>query len=522
MSVCQEDRGGMQELVALIKQTRTPVICIANDAGLPKMKTLRSYCDCITWKRVPAAQIAPRILEICEKEGLDIDRQSVEKVAESTHGDIRQILNFLQMWRKGAKTIGFDQVKSRMTVSAKDFDLGAFDVVPELFKGIPPQSSSTTDWISERTNLYFMDADIIPLFIQDNYLRARPALQDRTQLPQYHELRQHTTTNVLNEVMTMDAIAEAADSISMGDLIGEAMFSEQDWSLQPCHAMMSTIYPAYLMRGGLHERLNFPAYLGKQSTRSKNLRITREFRTALSVDLHVDTNEMAMAIMPQLRTELLTALQGEDTAVAIATVIEQLDQLGLDKEEFDALIEWGEPFVRDEAMHYSNVIPKEVKAALTRAWKAGSHLRKVSRGVKKDSSDVSKSRTGGAAFAEVLDDNDNSNSGDDEKDDPQQQKQDADDKSGDIKEIKQVTKKKTTTTARSKKAAPPASTSSSSSASAAAAATANVVVKPKKPRAPAKPKVPKPTAAAPTKKIKGLPAPPPPSDDDDDGDMSDD
>lgn len=87
-----EDRGGMAELVSLIKSTRVPIICIANDAGSPKMKTLKNYAECITWKRVPAALIAPRILEICRQEGLDIDRQSVEKIAESTHGDIRQIL----------------------------------------------------------------------------------------------------------------------------------------------------------------------------------------------------------------------------------------------------------------------------------------------------------------------------------------------------------------------------------------------------------------------------------------------
>ncbi len=91
----------MQELTSTIKSTRIPIICIANDASTPKMKTLKNYCECITWKRVPAAQIAPRMMEICKKEGLQIDRQSVEKIAESTHGDIRQILNFLQMWRKG-------------------------------------------------------------------------------------------------------------------------------------------------------------------------------------------------------------------------------------------------------------------------------------------------------------------------------------------------------------------------------------------------------------------------------------
>lgn len=101
------DIGGMGELVSLIKKTRTPIICIANDASSPKMKTLKNYCECITWKRVPAAQIAPKIQEICRREGLEIDRPSLEKLAESTQGDIRQILNFLQFARQVSQSVEY-------------------------------------------------------------------------------------------------------------------------------------------------------------------------------------------------------------------------------------------------------------------------------------------------------------------------------------------------------------------------------------------------------------------------------
>ena len=279
-------------------------------------QTLKNYVESLTWRRVPSAQIAPRILEICKKEGLSIDRQSVEKIAESTHGDIRQILNFLQLFRKTNTAVGFDQVKQRMDTAGKDFDLGAFDVVPELFKPVPPAipGSKGADWISERQNRYFVDSDIIPLFVAENYLHAKPHIQAALLSRSNDKLKRMAgaQSGAVADVLGLEVIAEAADSISCGDLLSDAMYSEQDYTLMPSHAILSTVYPAYLMRGGLSERLHFPALLGKQSTRNKNLRIAREFKTALSIDIHADSEEMAMFVMPQLRIELLQALQNDD------------------------------------------------------------------------------------------------------------------------------------------------------------------------------------------------------------------
>lgn len=39
-----EDRGGVQELIALIKSSRVPLICICNDRNHPKIRSLASYC----------------------------------------------------------------------------------------------------------------------------------------------------------------------------------------------------------------------------------------------------------------------------------------------------------------------------------------------------------------------------------------------------------------------------------------------------------------------------------------------
>ena len=45
------DRGGIGALCLLIKKTKVPIICIANDKGLPKMKTLLNYTYQLPFRR---------------------------------------------------------------------------------------------------------------------------------------------------------------------------------------------------------------------------------------------------------------------------------------------------------------------------------------------------------------------------------------------------------------------------------------------------------------------------------------
>lgn len=39
-----EDRGGMQELIQLIKNSNIPIICMCNDRNHPKIRSLANYC----------------------------------------------------------------------------------------------------------------------------------------------------------------------------------------------------------------------------------------------------------------------------------------------------------------------------------------------------------------------------------------------------------------------------------------------------------------------------------------------
>ena len=52
-----------------------------------------------------------------------------------------------------------------------------------------------------------------------------------------------------------------AEAISDGDLIDRKIRGQQDFSLMPVHAMVSSVAPGILLDGGLGARPDFPSYV---------------------------------------------------------------------------------------------------------------------------------------------------------------------------------------------------------------------------------------------------------------------
>lgn len=57
-----EDRGGVQELIILIKNAKCPVICMCNDRNHPKIRTLSNYCFDLRFHKPKLEQIKVKIL----------------------------------------------------------------------------------------------------------------------------------------------------------------------------------------------------------------------------------------------------------------------------------------------------------------------------------------------------------------------------------------------------------------------------------------------------------------------------
>lgn len=63
------DRGGMAELIQLIRKTKIPIICICNDHSSPKVKSLTNYCLDLRFRKPTTKQMLPRFATIAAAEG---------------------------------------------------------------------------------------------------------------------------------------------------------------------------------------------------------------------------------------------------------------------------------------------------------------------------------------------------------------------------------------------------------------------------------------------------------------------
>lgn len=59
------DRGGIQALIQIIKNTRTPIICICNDRQNKKLQALVNYCYDLKFQRPSTDAIIRRVKLIC-------------------------------------------------------------------------------------------------------------------------------------------------------------------------------------------------------------------------------------------------------------------------------------------------------------------------------------------------------------------------------------------------------------------------------------------------------------------------
>lgn len=165
-----EDRGGIQELIALIKTTHVPIICMCNDRNHPKIRSLVNYCYDLRFAKPRLEQIRGAMMSVCFKEGIKIPPDALAQIISGTGMDVRQTLNNLSMWTAAKQTLTVDDAEKKAKNAKKDTVLGPWEVVRQVFSAEDHKNMS----FSDKSRLFFSDYSIGPLFVQENYLKVVP------------------------------------------------------------------------------------------------------------------------------------------------------------------------------------------------------------------------------------------------------------------------------------------------------------------------------------------------------------
>ena len=219
------DYGFIGSLTECIKETCIPIVCICDDRYSQNIKPILNYCVDFKMLKPSYDDVYRLIYKVVTTEGIKISKSMVDKLYEQSNGDIRSILNNLQLGTK----------KTDNSKNIQNYSI--FDTAGQLF--------SQENSIDEKLRFYWMSSDIHDLFIQENYI--------------------NNTLTTKEDVKRLDNLAYSADSLSDADVI-DATF---DFELSSYVALNNIKATSKCSKKSM---IKFPQYLGRISTINKNKR----------------------------------------------------------------------------------------------------------------------------------------------------------------------------------------------------------------------------------------------------------
>lgn len=315
------DRGGVSELINIIKNSRIPIICICNDKYSPKLKGLISVCDECVYQRPLKTQIIKHVTKIGQAEGLSLTGDVTAKLVESCCNDIRLCINQLQFTSQTVFAMG------NAPHTVKDIPGNPFSNTDILF------STGSQLSVSDKERLSLSDAELIPLFVHENYVNMRPY-------------------GAMSDMDRLSLSAASSSRLSEFDMICTAVYSRQHWSLLPVCTMLGAVLPASVVSGrreliapspGERNFHRFPSLLGKMSSSSKVRRLCSElssrFSTGISKGVSSSQLRLNYFALMRLRTlkEMTFTSKGGKEQEGIESVLAFMHIYKLKREDWDTL-----------------------------------------------------------------------------------------------------------------------------------------------------------------------------------------
>src|SRR2546427_13082860 len=124
------DQGAVATILQIIKETQYPLILTANDPWDPKIRPLREACLQIELKRLGVRDGLPLLKSILSKEGVKTTDDALRFIIDKDCGDIRSILNDIQLLSGRNRTLTMDDVN---LLSGRERTESVFEVLRVIF-----------------------------------------------------------------------------------------------------------------------------------------------------------------------------------------------------------------------------------------------------------------------------------------------------------------------------------------------------------------------------------------------------
>jgi len=192
----KSDYGGLKALKKWVKETRHPMVLIANDPWvLPR--DFRSLTLMVQLKRIDQRTVLKVLKEICTKEHISTEERVLKIIAVNSNGDLRSAINDLQALTEGRRTLGLGDID---VLTIRDGEIKIFDTLIRIFK------TTSCD-------------------------RAREAVRDSGEDPEL--IMKWVVENLPREYLEPEDLALAYQRLSKADIYRGRIMRRQAWRLLP-------------------------------------------------------------------------------------------------------------------------------------------------------------------------------------------------------------------------------------------------------------------------------------------------
>ncbi len=144
------DRGGVKAIGEIIKNSKHPMILIANDFYSKRLQSIKPKCQVIKMKKSRWNSISKLLREIAQAESVDANPAALKEIAVKSQGDVRSAINTLQALSSKDSTL---EVKDVENMKTKDTRSDIFNAITGVLKSKTPAHVKEAMWIEEDPTL---------------------------------------------------------------------------------------------------------------------------------------------------------------------------------------------------------------------------------------------------------------------------------------------------------------------------------------------------------------------------------
>ncbi len=263
----REDKGGVGELISIIKETKHPVILACNDPYHAKLRELKGYCEPVQFRRLTVWDIERKLKEIADKENIKCDSLFISQLAKMSNGDLRSAINDFETASKGRKEVRLDDLEN---LGSREREKSIFDAVKILFK--------TQSVIGAKLSI-----DGVDLSPDDVFWWVE--------------------NNIANEYESPAEIANAYEVLGRADLFRQRISRTQNWKLLSYVIDMMTAGVSQAKKDVYRKftRYEYPKNIILMGRTKEGRRSAKEILGALSTHLHASGRKIKSGYLPYFR-----------------------------------------------------------------------------------------------------------------------------------------------------------------------------------------------------------------------------